>query len=79
MGLYMQAYTYVCQQKWANPMESVESSYKQLNSCFVAIESFHKVYYASKGLTFFLLKNGCGPLLKRSETLLYNLRHYISP
>jgi len=37
--------------KWANPMES---SYKQLNSCFVAIASFHKVYYTSKGLTFFL-------------------------
>ena len=44
-------YTYVCQQKWANPMES---SYKQLNSCFMAIASFHKVYYTSKGLTFFL-------------------------
>ena len=38
-------YTYVCQQKRANPMESVESSYKQLNSCFVAIALFHKVYY----------------------------------
>ena len=47
-------YTYVCQQKRANPMESVESSYKRLNSCFVAIASFHKVYYTSKGLTFFL-------------------------
>jgi len=35
-------------------MESVESSYKRLNSCFVAIASFHKVYYTSKGLTFFL-------------------------
>jgi len=33
------------QKKWANPMESVESSYKLLNSCFVAIASF---YYASK-------------------------------
>ena len=30
------------------------SSYKRLNSCFVAIASFHKVYYTSKGLTFFL-------------------------
>ena len=47
-------YTYVCQQKRANPMESVESSYKQLNSCFVAIASFHKVYYTSKSFTFFL-------------------------
>ena len=47
-------YTYVCQQKRANPMGSVESSYKRLNSCFVAIASFHKVYYTSKGLTFFL-------------------------
>jgi len=47
-------YTCVCQQKWANPMESVESSYKRLNSCFVAIASFHKVYYTSEGLTFFL-------------------------
>ena len=47
-------YTYVCQQKRANSMESVESSYKRLNSCFVAIASFHKVYYTSKGLIFFL-------------------------
>ena len=47
-------YTYVYQQKRANPMESVESSYKRLKSCFVAIASFHKVYYTSKGLTFFL-------------------------
>ena len=46
-------YTYVCQQKRVNPMESVESSYKQLNSCFVAVASFHKVYYTSKGLAFF--------------------------
>ena len=30
------------------------SSYKRLNSCFVAIASFHKVYYTSKGLAFFL-------------------------
>ena len=30
-------------------MESVESSYRR-----VAIASFHKVYYTSKGLTFFL-------------------------
>jgi len=37
-------YTYVCQQKRANPMESAESSYKRLNSCFVAIASFHKFY-----------------------------------
>ena len=47
-------YTYVCQQKQANPMESIESSYKWLNSCFAAIASFHKVYYTSKSLTFFL-------------------------
>jgi len=47
-------YTYVCQQKRANPMESVESSYKRFNSCFLAIASFHKVCYTSKGLTFFL-------------------------
>jgi len=47
-------YTYICQQKWVNSMESVESSYKRLNSCFFAIASFHKVYYRSKGLTFFL-------------------------
>ena len=47
-------YTYVCQQKRVNPMESVESSYKRLNSCFMAIASFHKVYYTSKGLAFFL-------------------------
>ena len=40
--------------KRANPMESVESSYKRLNSCFVAISSFHTVYYTSRGLTFFL-------------------------
>ena len=36
-------YTYACQQKRANPMESMESSYKRLNSCFMAIASFHKV------------------------------------
>ena len=57
-------YTYVCQQKRANLIESVESSCKRLNSCFVAIASFHKDYYTSKGLTIFLnrvLKNGCGP------------------
>ena len=47
-------YTYICQQKRANPMESVESTYKGLNSCFVAIASFHKVYYTSKGLAVFL-------------------------
>ena len=47
-------YTYVCQQKQANPMESVESPYKRLNSCFVAIALFHKVYNTSKSLTFFL-------------------------
>ena len=47
-------YAYVRQQKRANPMESVESSYKRLNSYFMAIASFHKVYYTSKGLTFFL-------------------------
>ena len=34
-------YTYVCLQKWANPMEITESSYKQLNCCFMAIASFH--------------------------------------
>jgi len=59
-------YTNVCQQKWVNPMESMESSYMRLNSCFVAIALFHKVYYTSKRLTFFeasvscFLKNGCG-------------------
>jgi len=47
-------YTYVCQQKWVNPMVIVESSYKRLNSCFMAIASFHKVNHTSKGLTFFL-------------------------
>ena len=52
-------YTYVCQQKRVNPMESVESSYKRLNSCFVAIALFHKVYYISKGLTFFLKQVSC--------------------
>jgi len=36
--------TYICQRKWANPMEITESSYKQLNSCFVAIVSLYKVY-----------------------------------
>ena len=41
-------YTYVCQQKRANPTESAENSYKLFNSCFVAIASFHKVYYTSK-------------------------------
>ena len=46
--------TYICQLKQANPMESVESTDKWLNSCFVAIASFHKIYYTSKGLTFFL-------------------------
>ena len=53
MGRHMQAGTTVIPER-ANPMESVESSYKQLNSCFVAIASFQKVYYTSKGLTFFL-------------------------
>ena len=52
-------YTYVCQQKWANSMESVESSYKRLNSCFVAITSFHKVYYTFKSLIFFLKQVSC--------------------
>ena len=56
---YGPAHTYVCQQKWANPMEGVESSYMRLNSCFVAIASFHKVYYTSKGLTFFLKQVSC--------------------
>ena len=57
MGLHMQADTPVIPtfvNKWANPIESVESSYKRLNSCFVAIALFHKVYYTSKDLTFFL-------------------------
>ena len=58
MGLHMQAGTTVIptfvNKKRANPMESVENSYKRLNSCFVAIASFHKVYCTSKGLTFFL-------------------------
>jgi len=47
MGLHMQTPTTVIptvrQQKQANPMEIAESSYKQLNSCFVAIASFPKV------------------------------------
>jgi len=58
-------YTYVCQLKWENPMESMESSYKRLNSCFMAIAPFHKVYYTSKGLAFFLKRVSrvirCGP------------------
>ena len=58
MGLQMQAGTTVLptfvNKKWANPMENAESSYKRFNSCFVAIASFHKVCYTSKGLTFFL-------------------------
>jgi len=37
-------FTYVCQQKRANSMEIVESSYKQLNSCFMAIALFPEVY-----------------------------------
>jgi len=73
MGLHMQAgttviATYVCQQKQANPMESVETSYKRLNSCFVAIASFHKVYYTSKRLNLLseasnscFSENGFGP------------------
>jgi len=56
MGLHMQVGTTVIpkfvNKKRANPMESVENSYKRLNNCFVAIASFHKVYYTSKGLTF---------------------------
>ena len=57
------------------------SSYKRLNSCFVAITSFHKVYYTSKGLTFFLKQvsrrvfRKMGVVL-RSETLLYSLRRF---
>ena len=58
MGLHMQAGTAVIHtfvnKKRANPMESVESFYKRLNSRFVGIASYHKVYYTSKGLTFFL-------------------------
>jgi len=38
-------YTYVCQQQRANPMESVESPYKRLNICFVAIASFQSLLY----------------------------------
>jgi len=79
MDLHMQADTPVIPtfvNKWANPIESVESSYKRLNSCFVAIASFHKVYYISKGLTFFLKQLS---RVFRSETFLYNLRRYISP
>ena len=37
-------FTYIWQQKWANPMEIAESSYKWLNSCLVVIASLHKVY-----------------------------------
>ena len=46
MGHYMQAAATVvlCQQKWTNPMKIAKSSYKQLNSCFVASALFHKVY-----------------------------------
>ena len=70
-------YTYVCQQKRANPMKSVESSYKRLNSCFMAIALFHKVYYTSKGLKqVSRVFRKMGVVL---ETLLYNLRRYISP
>ena len=58
MGLHMQAGTTVIptffNKKRVNPMESVKSSYKRLNSSFVAIASFHKVFYTSKGLTFIL-------------------------
>jgi len=36
--------TYICQQKWVNPMEIAKSSYKRLNNCLVAIASFCKVY-----------------------------------
>jgi len=57
MGLHMQAGTTVIPtfvNKTGESYESVESSYKRLNSCFVAIASFHKVYYTSTGLTFFL-------------------------
>ena len=47
MGQHVQAaatYAYICQQKnWVNHIEIVESSYKQLNSCFMAITSFYKV------------------------------------
>ena len=37
-------YAYICQQKWVNPMKITESYYKRLNSCFVTIASFRKVY-----------------------------------
>jgi len=40
--------------KTSESMESVESFYKWLSNCFVAITSFHTVYHTSKGLTFFL-------------------------
>ena len=43
MGQHIQAATTACQQKWANPIEIVESSYKRLNSCFVAIALFYKL------------------------------------
>ena len=47
MGQHMQAATVLhlrLSTKTTNPMEIAESSYKRLNSCFVAIVSFHKVY-----------------------------------
>ena len=63
MGLHMQAGTTIIpmfvNKKRANLMETVESSYKRLNSCFVATASFHKVYYTSEGLTFFLKQVSC--------------------
>ena len=33
-----------CQQKQTNPMEIVESFYKQLNSYFIDIASFYKAF-----------------------------------
>ena len=53
---HLYTYMYVCQQKQVDPMEIPESSYKGLNSCFVAIASFHNV----KQLSCVLKKNGCG-------------------
>jgi len=57
MGLHIQAGATVTPtfvNKMGESYGKRGSSYKQLNSCFMAIASFHKVYYTSKGLTFIL-------------------------
>jgi len=52
-------FTYICQQKMGESYGIVESSYKQLNSCFMAFVSFYKVYKTSKGLSFSLKRLYC--------------------